>query len=117
MNKIQLIGNVGREPELTYTPSGSAVAKFSLAVSYRKKDKDKDETTWFNITAWDRLAETVSQYVKKGSKIYLEGRLMPVRVYTGKDGSPQASLDVTMNDLELLTPRTTGEGVSESESA
>jgi single-strand DNA-binding protein len=105
MNKVMLIGNVGREPEMTYTPSGSAVTKFSLAVSRRWKDKSsgdqKEETTWFNIVAWERLAETCSNYVHKGSKIFVEGRFVS-RDYTDKDGNKRTAFDVVITEMELL---------------
>lgn len=105
MNKVMLIGNVGREPEMTYTPSGSAVTKFSLAVSRRRKNKETgendSETTWFNIVAWERLAETCSNYVHKGSKIYVEGRLV-MREYTDKEGAKRTAVDVVISEMELL---------------
>jgi single-strand DNA-binding protein len=108
MNKVMLIGNVGREPEMTYTPSGSAVTKFSLAVSRRWKDKssgdNKEETTWFNIVAWERLAETCSNYVHKGSKIFVEGRFVS-RDYTDKDGNKRTAFDVVITEMELLDSR------------
>ncbi len=79
LNKIMLIGNLGRDPELSYTPSGKAIAKFSLAVSRRRRDPEsgeqREETTWFNIVAWERLAETCNNYLHKGSKAYIEGRM------------------------------------------
>jgi single-strand DNA-binding protein len=105
MNKVILIGNVGKEPEMTYTPSGSPVTKFSLATSRRTKDKNTGEmtkeTTWFNIVAWERLAETCSNYVHKGSKIYVEGRLV-IRDYTDKDNVQRRAVDVVINEMELL---------------
>ncbi len=109
MNKVMLIGNVGKEPEMSYTPSGSAVTKFSLAVSRRWKDKNsgekKEETTWFNIVAWDRLAETCSNYVHKGHKLYVEGRFTS-RTYTEKDtGIERRVFDVIMLEMELIEPK------------
>jgi single-strand DNA-binding protein len=105
MNKVMLIGNVGKDPEMTYTPSGSAVTKFSLATNRRWKDKTsgdmKEETTWFNIVAWERLAETCSQYVHKGSKIFVEGRFVS-REYTDKDGVQRRAFDVVITEMELL---------------
>lgn len=109
-----LIGNLGRDPEMTYTPSGSAVTKFTLAVSRRWKDKAsgdmKDETTWFNIVAWERLAETCSQYLHKGSKVFVEGRFV-FREYTDKDGVQRRAFDVVITEMEMLTPKG-GEGQS-----
>jgi len=108
MNKIILIGNVGREPEMTYTPSGSAVTKFSLAVSRKTTDKasgeKKDETTWFNIVAWNRQAEICSQYVHKGDSIYIEGRV-EIRTYTDKENIERKVIDVVVSELELIGSR------------
>ncbi len=119
MNKIMLIGNVGRDAELTYTQTGSAVAKFSLAVSRRWTDKasgeKKEETTWFNIVAWERLAETCGQYVRKGTKVYVEGRLS-TREYTDREGKLRTSVDVTISDMELLTARGSSDGGASSAS-
>ena len=112
MNKVMLIGNVGRDPELKYLPtSGSANANFSLAVSRRWTDKNtserKEETTWFNIVAWNQLAETCSQYVHKGDKLFVEGRFTS-RKYTDKDGIERTTFDVIITDMEMLTPKGTG---------
>lgn len=108
MNKIMLIGNLGRDPEMNYTPSGQAVTKFSLAVNRRMKDRDtgerRDETTWFNIVAWAQLAETCSQYLHKGSKVYIEGR-MASRKYTNKDGLEVTAWEVTATEMEMLDPK------------
>ena len=119
MNKVMLIGNVGRDAELTYTPTGSAVAKFSMAVNRQWTDKTsgekKEETIWFTITAWERLAETASQYIRKGTKLFVEGRLAPPRAYMDKNNQPQAQVEVIATNFELLTPKggdgsTTGGG-------
>jgi single-strand DNA-binding protein len=78
VNKVILIGNVGKDPEVKYTPSGTPVAKFSLATNERYKDKNgqrQDRTEWHNLVAWQRTAEIVGEYVKKGSKVYIEGSL------------------------------------------
>ena len=105
MNKVILIGRAGKDPEMTYTPSGSAVTKFTLAVSRRWNDKasgeKKEETTWFNIVAWDRLAETCSQYIHKGDQAYIEGRFVS-RTYNDKDGVERRVFDVIVTELELL---------------
>ncbi len=111
LNKIMLIGNLGREPELSYTPSGKAIAKFSLAVSRRRRDPEsgeqREETQWFNIVAWERLAETCNNYLQKGSKVYIEGR-MTSRKYTDKDGNERTAWEVTATDMEMLTPKGAG---------
>ncbi len=108
MNKILLSGYVGKDPELTYTSSGSAVAKFSLGVSRRWKDKNSGEmvkdTTWFNIIAWERLAETCSNYVHKGSHLFVEGR-MTMREYTDKDNVQRRVHEVVITEMELLSTR------------
>ena len=108
MNKIMLIGNLGRDPEMNYTPSGTPITKFTLAVNRRTKDRTtgerRDETTWFNIVVWERLAETCNQYLHKGSKVYLEGR-MTSRRYTDKDGNERTAWEVTATDMEMLESR------------
>jgi single-strand DNA-binding protein len=118
MNKIMLIGNLGRDPEMSYTPNGVPVTKFSLAVRRRGSPSStgerQDETDWFNIVAWQKLAETCNTYLRKGSKVFIEGRLA-VRRYTDKSGIERTALDVIINDMEMLTPKdrpstpTTGE--------
>src|SRR5690348_5401722 len=111
LNKIMLIGNLGRDPELSYTQSGKAVAKFSLAVSRRRRDPEsgeqREETQWFNIVAWERLAETCNNYLQKGSKVYIEGR-MTSRKYTDKDGIERTVWDVILSEMEMLTPKGAG---------
>ncbi|HEX8733180.1 MAG: single-stranded DNA-binding protein [Chloroflexota bacterium] len=108
MNKIFIIGNLGRDPELNYTPSGTAVTKFSVADSRRWRDKQsgeqREETTWFNVVAWNQLAETCNQYLHKGSKVFIEGR-MSSRKYTDKDGNERTAWDVTANDMQMLDPK------------
>ena len=108
LNKIMLIGNLGRDPELSYTQSGKAVAKFSLAVSRRRRDPEsgeqREETQWFNVVAWERLAETCNNYLQKGSKVYIEGRITS-RKYTDKDGVERTVWEVTATDMEMLTPK------------
>jgi single-strand DNA-binding protein len=119
LNKIMLIGNLGREPEMTYTSSGKAVTKFSLAVSRRMKDPDtgdnREETTWFTVIAWERLAETCSTYLHKGSKTFIEGR-MTSRKYTNKDGIEVTAWEVVASNMELLDPKSTASsGASDDE--
>ena len=112
LNKIMLIGNLGRDPEMTYTPGGKAVTKFSLAVSRRFKDREsgesREETQWFNIVAWDRLAETCNTYLHKGSKVYLDGR-MTSRKYTDRDGQERTAWEVTAETMEMLDPKNVNE--------
>ncbi|HEY4034215.1 MAG TPA: single-stranded DNA-binding protein [Ktedonobacteraceae bacterium] len=107
MNKIMLIGNLGRDPEMNYTPDGTAVAKFSLAVNRFSKSSTgerQQDTDWFNIVAWRQLAETCSTYLKKGQKVFIEGRLS-MRKYTDKTGVERTAIEVIANDLEMLTPK------------
>jgi single-strand DNA-binding protein len=104
MNKITLIGHLGRDPELQVTPDGTPVTKFSLAVNRYSKTSSgerKEETDWYNISAWRGLAETCEKYLHKGSKVYVEGRLVP-RKYTDRNGIQQTSLDVTMTEMQML---------------
>ena len=115
MNKILLIGNLGKDPEMNYTPSGVAVTKFSLAVNRVTKtatgEKEK-ETDWFNIVAWRQLAETCNTYLHKGSKVYIEGRLTQ-RKYTDKNGIDRWMVEVIANDMEMLTPKSAQSGSSD----
>jgi len=104
MNKVMLIGRLGKDPDMTYTPTGSAVTKFSIAVDRRWKDKSgeaKSETTWFNIVAWERLAETCNQWLKKGHKVFVEGRFV-AREYTDKDGNKRNAFDIVITEMEML---------------
>ncbi len=106
MNKIMLIGNLGRDPDMSYTTSGLAVTKFSMAVNRVSKvgGERKEETEWFNIVAWNQLAETCNTYLKKGQKVFVEGRLQQ-RKYTDKNGVERTAVDVVINDMEMLTPK------------
>jgi single-strand DNA-binding protein len=107
LNKIMLIGNLGRDPEMRFTPSGKPVTDFSLAVNRRRRSSEgdlTDETEWFRIVCWDRLAEITDQYLSKGTQIYVEGRLQ-TRRYTANDGTERTSVDVIANELIILTPR------------
>ncbi|GCE47761.1 single-strand DNA-binding protein [Thermosporothrix hazakensis] len=105
MNKIILIGNLGRDPELSYLPDGTAMVKFSLAVSKRTKSASGErETDWFNIVAWRQLAETCSRFLHKGSKVYIEGRVN-IRRYTDSNNVERTAVDVTATDMEMLTPK------------
>lgn len=107
MNKIMLIGNLGRDPELNYTQSGVAVAKFSLAVNRVSKSSTGErqtETEWFNIIAFRQLAETCNNYLHKGSKVFIEGRLQQ-RKYTDRNNVERLAVEVVANDMEMLTPK------------
>jgi single-strand DNA-binding protein len=113
LNKIMLIGNLGKDPDMSYTPAGKAVTKFSLAVNRRTKDRDtgerREETQWFNIVAWDQLAETMNTYLHKGSKVYIEGR-MTSRKFTDKDGVERTFWDVVASEMQMLDPKGASQG-------
>lgn len=112
-----IVGNVGREPEMRYTPSGQAVTSFSVATSrqYTNQAGQKvEETVWFRINVWGKLAETCSQYVHKGMKVLVEGRLIAdqnggPRIWTRQDGTPGASFEVNASTVRFLS-RAGGEG-------
>lgn len=115
MNKIMLIGRLGKDPEMNYTPSGVAVTKFTIAVNRYSKSSTgerQEETDWFNIVAWRQLAETCNTYLRKGSKIYIEGRLTQ-RKYTDKNGVERTAIDVVANEMEMLTPKSQSTSSSE----
>src|SRR5690349_5642164 len=115
VNKVILVGNLGKDPEVKYTPSGVAVAKFSMATNERFKDKGgewQDRTEWHNIVAWQRLAEIVGEYVKKGSKVYIEGRLQTSSWDDKQSGEKKYRTEVVAHDLVLLSGR--GEGDPEA---
>lgn len=112
VNKVILVGNCGRDPEIRYLPSGGAVANVSLATTSRRKDKATGEyvetTEWHRITFFERLAEIAGEYVKKGSPIYVEGRLT-YRKYTDKDGIEKTSTDIIASELQLLGSKPEGQ--------
>jgi len=103
-NKITLVGNLGRDPELRYTPQGTPVCSFSMATNERRKDKSgemQDQVTWFRVTLWGRQAETASQYLTKGKPVYIEGRLR-VEEWTDRDGKPRHTLEVHATDMQFI---------------
>ena len=103
-NKVILVGNLGRDPELRYTPQGTPVCSFSMATNERRKDKTGemlDQTTWFRVTLWGRQAETASQYLTKGRPVYIEGRLR-VEEWTDRDGKPRHTLEVNATDMQFI---------------
>ena len=112
LNKMLLIGNVGRDPEMRYTPSGSAVTSFSLAVNRRYTPpggEQQEETEWFDITAWNRLAETCNNYVTRGMKVYVEGRLRS-RSWVGQDGQTRFRNEIVANSVTFLNRPQQGGG-------
>ncbi len=107
MNKIIIVGNVGRDPEMRYSTSGNPMTSFSVASSRRyttAAGEQREETEWFNCTAFGRLADVCNQYLSRGQKIYVEGRLRS-RQYDRRDGTPGFSLDVTVNDVQFMGRR------------
>ena len=116
---IILAGNLGRDPEMRYTPSGQAVTSFSVATNRQYTNNNGEtvkETIWFRISAWGKQAETCNQYLKKGSKVLVEGRLTAdaatggPRIWTGQDGSPRASFEVSSQTVRFLSSRSETEG-------
>ncbi len=113
VNKVILVGNCGRDPEVRYAPSGSAIATVSIATSSKRKDKASGEmiedTQWHRVTFYDRLAEIAGEYLKKGRSVYIEGRLKYGK-YTDKDGVERNTTDIVANEMQLLGGRDGGGG-------
>jgi single-strand DNA-binding protein len=116
---IIIVGNLGKDPEMRYTAAGQAVTTFNVATSRQYSGSDGNqvkETTWFRVTVWGKQAESTSQYLKKGSKVLVEGRLTPdlatggPKIWTRQDGTPGASFEVTANTVRFLSSRGEGEG-------
>src|ERR1700681_3505017 len=115
VNKVTLLGNLGKDPEVKYTPQGTAVAKLALATNERYKDKEgqwQDRTEWHNVVLWQRLAEIAGEYLKKGSKVYIEGKLQTRSWEDKQTNQKRYMTEVVANDLVLLGGRGEG-GVSE----
>jgi single-strand DNA-binding protein len=113
VNKVILIGNCGRDPEVRYAPSGAAICNVSIATSTRRKDKASGEsiedTQWHRVTFYDRLAEIAGEYLKKGRPVYVEGRLKYGK-YTDKDGIERNTVDIVATEMQLLGGREGGMG-------
>lgn len=112
--KLIIIGNLGRDPEMRYTPSGQAVTNFSVATNRQYTGSDGqqvDETVWFRVSAWGRQAETCNQYLRQGSKVLVEGRLTSdtatggPRIWTRQDGTPAASFEMSAGMVRFLSTR------------
>ena len=104
LNKVMLIGNLGADPEMRYTANGNAVTTFNLAVNRNWTGPDgerKEETEWFTVVSWDKLAETVSQFLQKGRRAYVEGR-MKTRSWEGQDGQKRYKTEVVANTVLFL---------------
>ena len=107
VNKVILLGNLGKDPELSYLPSGQSVAKFSLATSRKYKDKTgelKEETEWHNIVAWGKLGEISAQYLKKGRQAYIEGRISS-RKWEDREGKQRTTVEIVADEVVLLGGR------------
>ena len=116
INKVILVGNVGADPEVKYTPSGIPVGKFTLATNERFKNKSgewQDRTEWHNIVAWQRLAEIVGEYVSKGSKVYIEGKLQTSSWEDRRSGQKKYRTEIVARDLVLLGLRENGNSKQE----
>jgi single-strand DNA-binding protein len=112
VNKVILLGNIGKDPEIKFLPSGSAVATFSIATSERFKDKGgewQDRTEWHNLVAFGKTAEIIRDYVKKGSKLYVEGSLRTQSWDDKTSGQKRYRTEIVVNDLSLLSGRGEGE--------
>ena len=111
LNSVQLIGNLTRDPELRYTPQGTAVATFAVATnrSYTSNGEKKDEVEFHNIVAWTKLAELCSQLLAKGRKVYVHGRLT-TRKWTGQDGAQKSTTEIVIDDMMILDSRREGSG-------
>lgn len=126
VNKVIIIGNLGRDPEVRYAQSGMAICKLSVAVTERVKDGDawKDQTEWFRVTVFGKSAENAGQYLAKGRQVYVEGRLKTEK-YKDKDGVEKTSTEVIANQVNFLgggngeggAPRSTGGGATEPKAA
>ena len=117
VNKVILLGNLGKDPEVKYTPQGTAVAKFTLATNERYKDKNgewQDRTEWHNLVAWARTAEIVGEYLKKGGKVYVEGSLRTSSWDDKETGQKKYKTEIVVNDLVLLGGRGEGGGGGDS---
>ncbi len=113
-HKVTIIGNLGGDPQLKYTPNGDAVVNFSVATNRRWTNQDGsqgEETVWFRCSAWRKLAETINQYLSKGRQVYIEGRLIPdkttggPRIFTRSDSTAGASYEVLVDNIKFLGGR------------
>ena len=112
VNKVILIGNLGKDPEVRYAPSGSAICNITVATSRQWKDKTsgekQEETEWHRVTFFDRLAEVAGEYLKKGKSVYIEGRLK-TRKWTDKEGVERYSTDILADEMKMLGSREGGD--------
>lgn len=111
VNKVTLMGNLGKDPDVKFTPSGVPMAKFSIATNERYKDRSgewQDRTEWHSVVAWQRTAEIVGEYAKKGSRVYIEGRLHTSSWEDKQSGEKKYRTEIVVNDLVLLSSRDEG---------
>ena len=116
VNKVILVGNVGKDPEVRYAPSGVALAKFNVATNERFKDKSgewQDRTEWHNVLAWQRLAEIVGEYVHQGARLYIEGKLQTSSWEDRSSGDRKYRTEIVARDIVLLGSRQTGSEADE----
>jgi single-strand DNA-binding protein len=108
--KATIIGNLGGDPEVRYTPDGRPFASFNVACNrtYTTAGERREETQWFRVTAWGKLGEVCSQFLSKGKKVYIEGRLSS-RSWDGADGQKRFSLEITANEMQMMDSRPRGE--------
>src|SRR4051812_40735773 len=114
--RVVLVGNLGRDPEMRYSQNGTPITNFSLAVNRRRRQQDgnfTDETDWFRVTLFRQQAENANEWLKRGSKVLVEGQLQ-IRNYTGNDGVERTSVDVNADNFMNLTPRDGVEGETSS---
>lgn len=112
LNKAMIIGNLGRDPEMRYTANGQAVTQFTVAVNRNYRDSNnewKEETEWFRVVCWAQLAERTAEYLRKGRKVYVEGRLQ-TRQWEGQDGQKHYTTELIANTVTPLDPRPHEEG-------
>lgn len=115
VNRVTLLGHLGKDPEMKYTPSGQAVTKLRLATSDRWKDKNgewQDRTEWHDVVLWAKMAETANQYLNKGSQVFIEGRLQTTS-WDDKEGKKHYRTEIVANDMVLLGGRGAGSGGGE----
>ena len=112
INKVMLIGNLGADPEIRYTQSGAPVASFNVATTERWKGKDgqmQEQTEWHRIVAWQRLAEICGEYLSKGARVYIEGKLQ-TRKWQDQSGNDKYTTEIVAREMKMLTPRGAGAG-------
>jgi len=108
LNRVMVIGRLGTEPEMRYTPTGTATTSFRIAVNRRSRTQEgqepREETDWFTVVTWQKLAEIASQYLAKGARVYVEGRLQ-TRSWEGQDGQKRYATEIIANDMIMLDSR------------